>query len=102
MNDLTIGEKLLGFAMAVGTFVWGWAASMGKLHTRVSAVEKENTRLDKEHARLDKQHVEIQQSIYSLRIEIRNEMSGIADRAEERHTRLEDKIDRLIERGKPS
>lgn len=90
--------------MAVGGFVVAWAnreakqaAVIDKLSARVDAGEKDIKILKETH---DQRLNEIQNDLHAMRIEQKSDVKALWDRTEERHNRIEAKVDRLLERGK--
>lgn len=102
MDDLTIVEKWLAGMLAVGAVVAGWAnraasqaARDDAMNARIAAAEKDIQTLQRAH---DQKLREIQDDIHSLRTDMKVDVKALWDRSEERHKRLDDKLDRLLER----
>jgi Skp family chaperone for outer membrane proteins len=103
MDDLTLAEKWLAGMLAVGAVVAGWAGRSAKqaqrhdaMSARIAAAEKDIQNLQKAH---DEKLREIQNDIHGLRADMKSDVKALWDRTEERHNRLDGKLDKLIERG---
>lgn len=102
MDDLTIVEKWLAGMLAAGSAVAAWANRAAKqaakddaMTARIVAAEKDIQNLQKAH---EQKLREIQADILSLRIDVKSDVKALWDRSEERHNRLDGKLDRLLER----
>lgn len=103
MDDLTVAEKWLAGMLAVGGAVVAWAngeakrsAAADKLSARLESTEKDVKVLKEAH---DKRLDEIQHEIHNLRTDMKADIQSVWNRAEERHDQVNQKLDRLIERG---
>jgi hypothetical protein len=103
MEDLTLVEKWLAGMLTAGAVVAGWANRAAKqaakddaMISRIAAAEKDILNLQKAH---DQRLREIQDDIHSLRTDMKSDVKALWDRTEERHNRLDGKLDRLLERG---
>jgi hypothetical protein len=103
MEDLTIVEKWLAGMLAAGSAVAAWANRAAKqaakddaMIARIAAAEKDIVNLQKAH---DQKLREIQDDIHGLRTDMKSDVKALWDRSEERHNRLDGKLDRLLERA---
>jgi uncharacterized protein HemX len=103
MEDLTIVEKWLAGMLAIGAVVAGWAQRAARqaskddaMSARITAAEKDIQNLQRAH---DQKLREIQDDIHSLRTDMKTDVKALWERSEERHNRLDGKLDRLLERG---
>lgn len=104
MDDLTLAEKFLAAVIAAGGVVMVWsnkvakqAAISDRIVARVEATEKDIKVLKEAH---DQRFIDIQNDIHALKTEVKTDLQAIWNRTEERHTRLDGKLDRLLERSK--
>lgn len=103
MDDLTLVEKWLAGIITVGGIMVAWANKEAKqssiserLTARVESAEKDIKVLKEAY---DQRLNEIQSDLHSLRVDMKNEVKALWDRSEERHNRLDGKLDRLLERS---
>jgi len=76
---------LAAVILAVAASIWGFIRMIFKLHDRV---EQAHRRIDGVERLAQERHEELKTDIKEL-----------GDKTEQRHDRIEDKLDRLIERG---
>lgn len=102
MDDLTIAEKWLSGVVAACGVVMAWSSRVAKqsaisdrIAARVEATEKDIRVLKEAH---DQRLNDIQNDIHALKTEVKTDLQAIWTRTEERHSRLDGKIDRLLER----
>ena len=96
-------EKWLAGMLTAGGVVAAWANRAAKqaakddaMTARIATAEKDIQNLQKAH---DQKLREIQDDIHGLRTDMKTDVKALWDRTEERHNRLDGKLDRLLERG---
>ena len=99
MDDLTIAEKWLAGMLGVGAMVAGWANRAAKQSSRDDAMTARIAAVEKDVVTLRQNLQEIQAELHEMRTEQQADVKALWDRTEERHNRLDGKIDRLLERG---
>jgi hypothetical protein len=95
MEELTLAEKFLMGIITIGGVVAAWTSKSSKLTARIEANEKDIRGLKEAH---DEKLHSIHDDIGSLRAEVKSDVKALWDRTEERHNRLDSKIDAVLSR----